>query len=137
MLTEDAPQDRSFMKSTWTVNLYLLNFALLFTHEIDSAFWKEWELFMIPGGVQVFLILNFLLLLIALFGFKELLEGSKIGRMFPILLAIIGIFAFFIHSYFIIMGHPEFTLPMSLAILISILIVSVAQGLLGLKDLLG
>jgi len=35
------------------------------------------------------------------------------------------------------MGHPEFTLPMSLAILISILIVSVAQGLLGLKDLLG
>jgi hypothetical protein len=125
------------MKSTWPVNLYLLNFALLFTHEIDSAFWKEWELFGIPGGVQVFLILNLLLLLIALFGFKELLEGSKIGRMFPILLAIIGIFAFFIHSYFIIMGHSEFTLPMSLAILISILIVSVAQGLLGLKDLLG
>jgi len=137
MLTEDALQDRSFMKSTWPVNLYLLNFALLFTHEIDSAFWKEWELFGIPGGVQVFLVLNLLLLLIALFGFKELLEGSKIGRMFPILLSIIGIFAFFIHSYFIIMGHSEFTLPMSLVILISILIVSVAQGLLGLKDLLG
>ncbi len=34
------------------INLYLLNFALLFTHKIDSAFWKEWELFGIPGGIR-------------------------------------------------------------------------------------
>ena len=27
-----------------------LNFALLVTHQIDSAYWKEWELFHLPGG---------------------------------------------------------------------------------------
>ena len=54
------------MKSSQATNLYLLNFALLFSHEIDSAFWKEWDLFGIPGGIQVFLFLNFLLLLVAL-----------------------------------------------------------------------
>jgi hypothetical protein len=36
----------------------LLNLALLITHEIDSAFWKEWNLFGLPGGVQEFLALK-------------------------------------------------------------------------------
>lgn len=35
--------------------LYLLNAAALITHEIDSAYWREWELF----GIQVFLGLIF------------------------------------------------------------------------------
>lgn len=42
-------------KTNWNTNLYLLNFALLFTHEIDSAYWKEWDLFGIPGGIKSFL----------------------------------------------------------------------------------
>jgi hypothetical protein len=41
-------------KADWNVNLYLLNAALLFTHEIDSAFWKEWDLIGIPGGIKFF-----------------------------------------------------------------------------------
>jgi len=100
----------------------------LFTHEIDSAFWKEWELFGIPGGVQVFLMLNFVLLLVALYGFKELIHGSKIGYMISLLLAAAGIFAFTIHNYFIMTGHPEFTLPVSLILLAAILVVSLIQG---------
>lgn len=31
--------------SNWSKNLYLLNFALLFTHKIDSAYWHEWDFF--------------------------------------------------------------------------------------------
>ncbi len=92
------------MNKNLNIDLYLLNFALLFTYEIDSAYWKEWELFGIPGGVQVFLVLNFLLL-----------SAS-------------GLFAFSIHSYFILNGHGEFTLPASLVLLALILIVSLVQG---------
>ena len=122
-------------KKTWSINLYLLNFALLFTHEIDSAFWKEWDLFGIPGGIQGFLLINFLLLFVALFGFRQLLEGARSGVAFSLLLAGAGVFAFCIHSYFILTGHPEFTLPVSLAILVLTLIVSIAQGILALKEL--
>ena len=118
----------------WSTNLYLLNFALLFSHEIDSAFWKEWDLFGIPGGIQVFLLLNFLLLLVALFGFRRVLQGAKSGKWFSLLLAGAGIFAFSIHSYFILAGRPEFTLPASVALLALILITSLVQGLLTLKE---
>ena len=121
-------------RDSWSTNLYLLNFALLFSHEIDSAFWKEWDLFGIPGGIQVFLLLNFLLLLVALFGFRRVLQGAKSGKWFSLLLAGAGIFAFSIHSYFILAGRPEFTLPASVALLALILITSLVQGFLTLKE---
>ena len=122
-------------RTQWNKNLYLINFALLFTHEIDSAFWREWELFHLPGGIQGFLIANFLLLVVALYGFKKLLSGEKSGHVFSLILAGGGIFAFIIHSYFILTGHGEFTLPVSLGLLFSTLIVSAVQGYLILKTM--
>ena len=121
---------------SWNKNLYIINFALLFTHEIDSAFWKEWELFHLPGGIQGFLIANFLLLVVALYGFKKLLSGEKSGHVFSLILAGGGLFAFIIHGYFILTGHGEFTLPVSLGLLFSTLIVSAVQGYLILKTML-
>jgi len=117
------------------VSLYLLNTALLSTHEIDSAFWKEWELFGLPGGIQVFLVLNLLLLLAVLYGFGQLLRGARSGQMFALLLAAGGVFAFVIHGYFILTGHREFTLPVSMALLVAILVVSLIQGVQALKAL--
>lgn len=58
------------------IKLYLFNLALLVTHEIDSSYWKEWKLFGIPGGIQVFLVVNFILILFFLIG-SELVANSK------------------------------------------------------------
>lgn len=124
-------------KKNWSINLYLLNFALLFTHEIDSAFWKEWELFGISGGIQVFLVLNFLLLLVALIGFRQVLQEGRYGNMFSLFLAASGAFAFSIHSYLILNGRSEFTLPVSMTLLFLILIVSLVQGFIALNDMRG
>ena len=121
-------------KVDWSVNLYLLNAALLFTHEIDSAFWKEWDLFGLPGGIQIFLVLNFLLLLVALYGFQQVVLGTKTARAFSLLLAAAGVFAFGIHTFFIVTGHPEFTLPVSIVVLVTTLIASLAQGFLALRE---
>jgi len=123
------------MKQNTAINLYLLNLALLFTHEIDSAFWQEWKLFGIPGGIQVFLVLNLALLLAALYGFKRLVQGARSGYAFSLLLAAAGVFAFVIHSYFILTGHPEFRLPTCLGVLSATLIVSFAQGYVTLRDM--
>ena len=38
--------------------VYLINATLLICHEIDSAYWREWELFHIPGGSIVFVMLT-------------------------------------------------------------------------------
>lgn len=48
--------------------LYLTNAVLLINHELDSACWKEWELFKLPGGIAGFLPLHFPLLAAILYG---------------------------------------------------------------------
>lgn len=119
----------------WAVRLYLLNAAILFTHEIDSAYWHEWELFGIPGGIQVFNVLNFALLLVFLYGFGRVVEGARDGYVFSALLAGAGLFAVGAHSYFIFAGRPEFLLPVSLALLAATFVVSLAQGYLAIAVL--
>jgi len=123
------------ISKNWNVNLYLLNLALLITHEIDSAFWKEWNLFGLPGGIQGFLIVNFLLMLVALAGFRSMISGERSGYYFALLLAGSGIFAFGIHTYFIFQGHQEFTLLISVVTLIMIFFLSLTQGVFALKAL--
>lgn len=114
--------------------LYLLNCALLFSHEIDSAYWQEWYLFGLPGGIQLFLVLNLLLLVVALYGFRQVVLGGPGRRFFPLLLAGAGLFAFGIHTAFLLAGHPEFKLPVSLVLLALILLVSLVQGFVTLRD---
>jgi hypothetical protein len=120
---------------TLNTNLYLLNLALLITHEIDSAFWKEWDLFGLPGGIQEFLIVNFLLMLFALIGFRNMISEKRSGYYFALILAGSGIFAFCIHLYFILQGHQEFTLLISAVTLIMIFFISPIQGVLAFKAL--
>ena len=120
---------------TRNTNLYLLNLALLITHEIDSAFWKEWNLFGLPGGIQEFLVVNFLLMLVALVGFRNMISGKRSGYYFALNVAGSGIFAFGIHSYFVLQGHREFTLLVSVVTLIIIFFLSLIQGVLALKAL--
>ena len=53
----------------WNWMIYSINLTLLFIHEIDSAFWKEWELFGMSGDIQGFLIANIPIILGGLIGF--------------------------------------------------------------------
>lgn len=107
--------------------LYLLNSSLLITHEIDSAFWKEWDLFGLPGGVQVFLILNFFLIVMVMYGYKQVLLHTRALKTSSLLLASAGILTFFIHTYFVLRGHREFLLPISVGVLFLIVVVSIVQ----------
>ncbi|MFG1690966.1 DUF6713 family protein [Gemmatimonadota bacterium] len=108
--------------------LYLVNASLLVTHEIDSAYWSEWELLHLPGGIQLFLILNLGLVLLVLYGFRELAQRRRSGLWFSLGLAGAGVLAFLIHGFFLARGHPEFRLPTSLAILGASFVLSLVQG---------
>ncbi len=107
--------------------LYLLNAILLINHEIDSAFWKEWELFRLPGGIGGFLLLHFPLLFIVLYGLVLVTRQSPAGLIFSLVLSLAGIFAFSIHTWFLKKGRPQFDAPMSKFILTATLVVSVVQ----------
>jgi len=125
------------MKYRENVNwiIYLINLTLLIAHEIDSAYWKEWDLFGMSGGIQGFLIVNIFIVLAGLIGFRNLISGHKSGYYFALGLAASGIFAFFIHMYFIITGHNEFTLAASIAVLTAALIASLIQAVLAIQTL--
>jgi hypothetical protein len=115
--------------------VYVANATLLIVHEIDSAFWEEWKLFKIPGGIQVFLLLHIPLVSLIFYGLLEVSSGSYAGLMVSLILSLGGLFAFSIHMYFIGKGHPEFTTPVSRLILYSTLMVSFAQLWLTAKSM--
>jgi hypothetical protein len=107
--------------------LYLINAILLINHEIDSAYWKEWNLFKLPGGITGFLILHFPLLFFILWGLILIVEYSPWRLFFSLVLSLGGIFAFTIHTYFLKKGRPEFNILVSKHILTAILVVSILQ----------
>lgn len=112
---------------TW---VYLINAVLLINHEIDSAYWHEWDLFGLPGGITGFLIIHFPVLFLGLYGLLLVVQGTLAGLIFSLVLSLSGIFAFSIHTYFIRKGREEFKTPISQIILVSTLVVSLIQTVL-------
>lgn len=117
--------------------IYLVNAVMLINHEIDSAYWKEWELFRLPGGIAGFLLLHFPLLAFVLYGLVLVRQESSTGLIFSLVLALGGIFAFSIHTWFIRRGREEFTAAMSRFILAATLVLSIMQAIVTLVILAG
>lgn len=109
--------------------LYLLNASFLLTHEIDSAYWKEWQLFAIPGGIQMFLVLNLILVVIVLYGLQALAQGHRAGIVLSWVLVAGGWFAGLIHAYFIVAGDQAFRLPVSIFLLAATFVLSSVQAI--------
>jgi hypothetical protein len=108
--------------------LYLANAVLLIDHEIDSAYWKEWDLFGLKGGVGGFLLLHLPLLGAILYGLVLVREQAVAGLVLSLLLSLGGLFAFSIHTYFLRRGRAEFKAPASQFLLVATLVVSLVQG---------
>ncbi|MBW2487822.1 MAG: hypothetical protein JRE72_10395 [Deltaproteobacteria bacterium] len=108
--------------------IYLVNAILLINHEIDSAYWKEWELFKLPGGIGAFLLLHVPLLFLILYGLVCLDRQTAFGLVASMVVSAGGIFAFCIHMAFIGKGRHEFDTPISRLILYLTLLVSIVQA---------
>ena len=110
--------------------LYISNATLLICHEIDSAYWKEWEMFNLPGGITGFLLIHLPVVFLVLLGLIKVHSGLYSGYIYSLVLAASGMFAFIIHMVFMMKGRNEFKSPMSLFILISTFVVSIVQAAL-------
>ena len=114
--------------------LYLVNLVLLILHEMDSAFWREWELFRLPGGIAGFLLLHFPLFLVGAYGLTLVAQGASAGSVLSLVLCAAGLFACGIHTYFLRKGHRQFDTAISKSILWAVLVVSAVQAVVTLTS---
>ena len=112
--------------------LYFANAVLLICHEIDSAYWKEWDLFGMKGGINLFLVLHVPVVAAILYGLAEMQRRTFPGLVFSMVMAVAGVCAFGIHVYFMSRGRSEFRTPVSLSILCATLLVSAFQCVVSL-----
>jgi hypothetical protein len=52
--------------------LFAVNLMLLVLHEIESAFFREWEILKLPGKITGFMLLHVPILLVLFFGLLEI-----------------------------------------------------------------
>src|SRR5687767_10445014 len=59
--------------------IVVLNLALVSTHQVDAAYWREWEMFELPGGIQLFNALNVVIFLVVLSCFVAVVQRRPSG----------------------------------------------------------
>lgn len=106
---------------------YFSTMCLLIIHQIDAAFWREWEMFHLPGGIQFYLAFNILVIPIVLLGYKHIVQSSANAMMASRFCASLGVLTFLIHSGFALAGFEQFHLPLSMAIILLCLLSSLWQ----------
>jgi hypothetical protein len=114
--------------------IYMTNLILLILHEMDSTYWKEWDLFKLKGGLAGFLLLHIPLLFVFLIGMIWLWEGKTAGLILSLVMSACGLGALAIHSIFLRKGHLEFNTPVSKMILGATGLVSTVQGIWTIKS---
>ncbi|MFZ6778237.1 DUF6713 family protein [Undibacterium sp. Ji83W] len=107
--------------------IFLLNATVLITHQIDAAFWHEWDLFHIPGGNQTNLLLNLPIIALVLFAQGQVMANNKTALGYYKLIAFLGFLTVAIHSAFFAVGNEAFMQPVSIALLIATALLSGMQ----------
>ena len=108
--------------------LLTLNATVLLTHQIDAAYWHEWEMFRIPGGNQVNLLLNLPIVAFVLWVQAQVAAESRRARTLYLCVAALGGLTVVIHGGFMAMGHAAFVQPTSIGLLVATLLLSLGQG---------
>lgn len=101
---------------------YFATLLALVLHQIDAAYWREWEMFHLPGGVQGYLTFNLLAIALVLVGYRHVLLGTAHARRYARICAALGIATFAIHAGFAAFGERSFHLPLSIAIILACLL---------------
>lgn len=114
----------SIARARW---LFQANAIVLITHQIDAAYWREWELFFIPGGNQINLLLNLPIIALVLQAHSRVQADMRSGMGHYKLLAGLGFLTVAIHAAFMLHGSSSFVQPLSITLLAATLVLSSLQ----------
>ncbi|WP_373889601.1 DUF6713 family protein [Massilia sp. MB5] len=104
---------------------YFATLLALIVHQIDAAYWHEWDMFGVPGGIQGFLVFNGCAVGALLWGYRSVLLQRPSARIWSKVCGMVGLGTLAIHAAFAFTGRHEFALPLSIFSI-------VASGALGL-----
>jgi hypothetical protein len=94
---------------------YTATLLSLVVHQIDAAYWHEWDMFRVPGGIQGFLIFNAVAVGLLLHGYRQVVLRTSHATRYALLCGGIGVLTALLHAGFAASGHQEFNLPLSIA----------------------
>ena len=97
---------------------YFWTMLSLILHQVDAAYWREWEMFHLPGGIQGFLVFNLAAITVVLVGYRHVLLGTQQASRYAAVCAALGVGTFLIHAGFALAGLDQFHLPLSMAIIV-------------------
>jgi hypothetical protein len=107
--------------------VYFVNASLLLCHEIDSAVWKEWDLFHLPGGGPGFVALHLALVPLVLWGLVAIARRSRSARALALLVGLGGLAGAVAHATFLLSGDLRFATPLSEALIVAFGVASLMQ----------
>jgi hypothetical protein len=107
---------------------YLANATVLLVHQMDAAYWHEWRLFGMPGGLALYLLLNLPIAFVVLAGYGAVAARRPAAVPLSAFLVLSGLFAGAFHAFHLARGDPAFRAPVSLLLLAAAVILSLAQG---------
>jgi hypothetical protein len=111
----------------------VLNLAFLITHQVDAAFWHEWDMFGIPGGIQFFDLFNLVAFAVLLACFVTVIQRRRSGYWGSIVILSTSAVVLPIHAGFALAGFTEFHLPVSMLAIAGTFALSVWQLLLTIQ----
>ena len=97
---------------------YFWTMLFLILHQVDAAYWREWEMFHVPGGIQGFLVFNLAAIAVVLVGYRHVLLASERASFFAAVCTALGVGTCLIHAGFALAGLEQFHLPLSVAIIV-------------------
>lgn len=113
--------------------IIVLNVALLVTHQIDAAYWREWEMFRIPGGIQVFVVVNAVLFTVILGCLGRVFRREPAGYGCSVFIGVLSALVLPIHAAFAFAGFEQFAMPVSIAVIAGSFLTAVAQLVLTVR----
>jgi hypothetical protein len=107
--------------------IVILNLALVLTHQVDGAYWHEWEMFQLPGGIQLNNFINLLTFTALLYLFVPVVQRKASGIKCSLIIAVISALVLPTHVGFAIAGYQQFHLPFSIFIIVATFVLSILQ----------
>ena len=101
---------------------YTATLLSLIVHQIDAAYWHEWDMFHVPGGIQGFLLFNALAVGLLLHGYRQVILGTPQAIRYALLCGGIGVLTALLHAGFAAVGNQQFGLPLSIATIVACLV---------------
>ena len=116
--------------------LYIAIATLLMLHEIESAYWREWEVLKLPGRITGFVMMHVPILVLLFAGMGALAAMTPFGLWCALVSGTAGIVPLLIHR-FIVRVANRFNLRLSRFLLWTNAPAGIALATMAAMELLG